>query len=234
MGGWEEEVFYSLWRVATAAEVLGEPVAQVQEAYLRAWDYRPSRAEPFHDLACYLRRLGNYTRGYLFAERAAAIPMPDDSLFVSPDVYRYRSLDEQAVCASWIGRRAEAFDLFRRILRLADVPEGERRRIAGNLNVIARELLESTSTYPAEIVSTLKAGTHDAAVTVTVSADADSAAAERTLNSFLNCCLDVAWVGRFLIVDHGLSETDRARLADLTPLPRSVRDAQGLAEVLKR
>src|SRR5581483_1539282 len=33
-----------------------------------------------------------------------------------------------------------------------------------------------------------------------------------TLNSFLNCCLDVSRVGRFLIVDAGLSPADRKKL----------------------
>lgn len=145
MGGWEEEVFYSLWRVATATEMLGESDSEVQEAYLKAWEYRPSRAEPLHDLACFHERNGRHTRGYLFAERAAAIPMPDDSLFVNPEVYLFRSLDEQAVCASWTGRNVEALDLFRRILTLADIPEVDRRRIAANRDMIAEKLRESAS-----------------------------------------------------------------------------------------
>lgn len=137
MGGWEEEVFYSLWRMATAAEHLGEPVPQVQDAYLRAWEYRPSRAEPLYDLACYFRRMEKYDRGHLFAQYAAAIPAPsDESLFLDPDVYRFRALDEEAVCASWIGRTDEAAELWRRILAMDDLPDDDRRRIVDNLNHI--------------------------------------------------------------------------------------------------
>jgi glycosyltransferase involved in cell wall biosynthesis len=145
MGGWAEEVFYSLWRIATATELLGEPVSEVQEAYLRAWEYRPNRAEPLLDLACYFRRMGNYTRGHLYAERAAAIPMPEgDSLFVNREVYRFRSLDEQAVCASWIGRNEEAILLWQHLLTLAEIPEEDRRRIADNLEAIAQKCSNDT------------------------------------------------------------------------------------------
>ncbi|HPX38328.1 MAG TPA: glycosyltransferase [Mycobacterium sp.] len=144
MGGWEEEVFYSLWRIATATEMLGEPAAQVQAAYLRAWEYRPSRAEPLHDLACYFRKAGKYLRGHLFAERAAAIPMPeDDALFVNREVYQFRSLDEQAVCASGTDRQEEALRLCERLLTVAEIPDEDRRRIADNRNSIEKALLES-------------------------------------------------------------------------------------------
>ncbi|MGV1006948.1 MAG: glycosyltransferase, partial [Candidatus Nanopelagicales bacterium] len=78
MGGWEEEIFYSLWRTATAMHMLGEPWPQVQEAYLRAWEYRPSRAEPLHDIAVHYRENGRYVLGHLFAQRAAQIPCPPE------------------------------------------------------------------------------------------------------------------------------------------------------------
>lgn len=218
MGGWEEEVFYSLWRAGTAMEMLGEPWPQVLDAYLRAWEYRPRRAEPLHDIAVYYRRNKRWTLGRLFAERAAAIPLPDDSLFVNRDVYRFRALDEQSVCASWIGRTAEAFDLCRRILAVwDDVPESEHPRIMSNWEFLAKKLMEQTKEYPAALVPTLAAEAKNAEVTVSIAAGADVAATERTLNSFLNCCSDLSSVGRFLIVDHALSEADRQRLADIYP-----------------
>jgi glycosyltransferase involved in cell wall biosynthesis len=233
MGDWEEEVFYSLWRVATGMEVLGEPWPEVQDAYLRAWEYRPSRAEPLLDIATHYRRAGRYALGYLFAERAAAIPMPDeDALFVNPEVYRFRALDEKSVCASWIGKRPEALELCRYLLALTDIPEQERKRITKNRDILSRASLEPAAAYPAEIVSGLTAGTWDAAVTVTVVAGAEAELTERTLNSFLNCCLDLSAVGRFLIIDHGLAEPERARLAENYPFAQFSRlPAAGLTDI---
>ncbi|MEE6180074.1 glycosyl transferase, partial [Mycobacterium sp. 050134] len=46
-------------------------------------------------------------------------------------------------------------------------------------------------------------------------ADSDREATEQSINSFLNCCLDMPlWLGRMLVVDTGLSADDRALLAE--------------------
>ena len=50
MGGWEEEVYYSMYRCGVQAK-LGEPWSDIQDAYLRAWEVRPVRAEPLHAIA---------------------------------------------------------------------------------------------------------------------------------------------------------------------------------------
>ena len=46
MGGFDEEVYCSLNRVAESMSHLGEPWPTVQDAYLRAWEFRRTRAEP--------------------------------------------------------------------------------------------------------------------------------------------------------------------------------------------
>ena len=133
MGGWAEEVFVSMFRVALSMSRLGAPSPDVYDAHLRAWEFRPTRAEPLHAIAQRYREEQRYRLGYLWAERAAQIRYPDeDILFIHGDVYAWRSLDEQAVCASWIGKHYEAFTIFGSLLGRADIPEHERTRIAGN------------------------------------------------------------------------------------------------------
>jgi len=45
MGGWEEEVFYAMYQAAEAMSKLEAAWPETQDAYLRAWEYRPTRAE---------------------------------------------------------------------------------------------------------------------------------------------------------------------------------------------
>lgn len=79
-------------------------------------------------------------------------------------------------------------------------------------------MIQAASSYPGELVGTLVAnarlvaGARDAEIIVSLLAGPDQAATEQTLNSFLNCCLDVPRVGRFLMLDTGLSAADRAKL----------------------
>ena len=136
LGGWDEETYFAMYRVAESMAKAGDRWPEVQHWYLRAWEFRPTRAEPLYAIAFQYRTDARYELGYLFAERAAAIPKPDDVLFVSTDVYAWRARDEQAVCASWIGKEDEAILLLEWLLQLDDIPDGERTRIEANLRAL--------------------------------------------------------------------------------------------------
>jgi glycosyltransferase involved in cell wall biosynthesis len=197
MGGWEEEVFYALYQAAEAMSKLDAPWPETQDAYLRAWEYRPTRAEALFAIAQRYRLDQRYSLGYLFAQRAAAIPLPEgDELFVHSDVYAWHALDEQAVCAYWIGEYTDAIALCRRLLAGCDAPEAERERIIANLDYSVSALIDAAAEYPEELAHRLVAGPRDAEVTVSLVAGSDRDAAEQMLNSFLHSCVDVLRVGR--------------------------------------
>ncbi len=212
MGGSAEEVYYSLYRGAAAMANLGEPWPDIQDAYLRAWAFRPIRAEPLYQIAVHYRVEGQYQLGYLFAERAAQILLPDEDVIFDRDIYSWRAIDEQAVCASWIGEHAEAFTLCRRLLASHDLPDERRPGIAHNRDFSVPAMIEAASAYPDVLVGSLVAGPREAEVTVSLVAGPDREATEQTLNSFLHCCTDLSRVGRFVVLDAGLSAQDRAAL----------------------
>jgi hypothetical protein len=214
MGGCDEEVYWAMYRLAESMSNLGEPWPDVQEAYLKAWKFRPTRAEALHAIAFRCRVEQRYWLGYLFAQRAAEISFPEEDLFVPryADIYAWRATDEQAVCASWIGRHTEAFTLCRRLLARPDIPDPDRQRIAANRDFSVPAMLEAAAPYPEALVQTLAASPGEAEVTVSLIAGPDRQTTEHTINSFLNCCLDVSRVGRFLVLDTGLSAPDRAKL----------------------
>jgi hypothetical protein len=214
MGGWDQEVYFSMWRVAEAMAFLGEPWPQVQDAYLRAWEFRPTRAEPLYAIARRYREDQRYRLGYLFARRAAEIPFPEqEAVAVAADVYTWRANDEQAVCASWIDKQAEAFTLWRRLLARPDLPDVERQRITGNRDVCVPTMIVATSHYSEDLVSLVN-DTPQADITVSLIAGPDVEVTEQTLNSFLHCCTDVSEGVRFLVLDAGLSTEDRATLQE--------------------
>ena len=215
MGGWDEEVYCAMFRVAESMAQLGAPWPDVQDAYLRAWEFRPTRAEPLHAIAYRYRTDQRYRLGHLFAERAAEIPLPEeDTLFVGADVYAWRAVDEQSVCASWTGKHMEAFMLCRHLLAGRDIPDDDRKRIAGNRDCSAPAVIEAALSYPEVLAKSLIAGPRNSEVTVSLVAGPDRGATEQMLNSFLRSCVDVPRVGRFLVVNAGLSAEDRATLLE--------------------
>ncbi|MEI7715820.1 MAG: glycosyltransferase [Mycobacterium sp.] len=138
LGGWDEEVFCSMMRVAESMAKLGAAWPDVQDAYLTAWEFRQTRAEPLHAIARHYLLDQRYALGYQFAKLAADIPFPDqDKLFVDADVYAWRAVDDQGACAFFLGKPAEAVTLWRALLARPDLPEGDRQRIAGNCDACA-------------------------------------------------------------------------------------------------
>ncbi|TXI41923.1 MAG: glycosyltransferase [Mycobacterium sp.] len=216
MGGWAEEVYYSSFRAAEAMASNNEPWPEVQDAYLRAWNMRPTRAEALHSLARHHRIAGRYALGHLFAEKAASLPLPDDVLFVNGSVHTWRALDEQAVCASWIGRQEEAFLISRRLVAVPDVPDDDRTRIAANRDLMTPVMMEKALAYPDQVPRARAAG-RPVDVTVTLVAGPDRARTERTVNSFLRTCTDFARIDRYVVLDAGLSAQDRSVLSGLYP-----------------
>jgi tetratricopeptide (TPR) repeat protein len=213
IGGSDEGTFWAMLRVAQSMEMLGEPWLDVQDAYTRAWEFRPTRAEPLYDIARHYIAEKRCQIGYLYARRAAEIPLPQDDLTIlNPDLYAWRTTFQQLVCAYHINNQAEALTLSRRLLARPDIPDDDRQGIASIRDLTVPRMLEAASSYPDVLARNLIAGPHDSEVTVSLVAGEDRAATEQTLNSFLHCCTDVSRVGRFLVVDAGLSAQDRAIL----------------------
>jgi tetratricopeptide (TPR) repeat protein len=144
MGGFAEEVFCSLLQSARLARRLGLDPSSVIDRYLRAHEARPTRAEALGELALFLRESGpRWSLAFLFAQRACEIPLPQDVLFVEHEWYTWRSLDEFAVAAYWIGEHRRSLDACDRLLASAHLPEAQRERVLRNRE-FARAALATT------------------------------------------------------------------------------------------
>ena len=135
MGGWDEEVWYSLLQIAALLERVSAGVEAVQRAYLQAFNFRPSRAEPLYELARYLRTQHAPAIAYLFALRAAAMPLPSDILFVDAAVYEWKALDELGSTAWWAGAHEDGRRACERLLADQRFAPEHRERIEANLQV---------------------------------------------------------------------------------------------------
>jgi hypothetical protein len=196
---------------------LDEPWPMIQDAYLKAWAYRPSRAEPLCAIAIHYCAKQEWQLGYFFAERAAKIPLPKDILFVRADMYTFSAPDVLAICAARLGKHEEAFLLCRRLLALEGIAEKHLIRIAKNRDYSVPAMLDAATAYPEELARSLQKGSRHADVTITLITGPDRTLIERTLNSLLHCCSDIALAGRFLLIDTGLLDQDREWLLDRYP-----------------
>lgn len=140
LGGWVEEVWYSYYQYAIMIELLGSPKDVVIDAYLKAYNERPIRAEPLYQLARYCRLQKMHHAAVLFAKEACATPVPLDRLFLDVDIYTWRSIEELALNAYYAGGTEVAVTLYQKAIEKA--PESERERIKANLKLVENAVEE--------------------------------------------------------------------------------------------
>jgi glycosyltransferase involved in cell wall biosynthesis len=133
MSGWAEEVYFSKLQIAVLKERTGATYADIVVAYLDAWDFRPTRAEAPCELARNCRLQSRFTVAREFARIAAALPVPEDLLFIDHAVHAWRARDEWSIAAYWCGDYAQCERLCHELLADARLPDAERARVQRNL-----------------------------------------------------------------------------------------------------
>jgi len=102
MGGWGEEVYYSMYKMASALKALGRHDEFVSTS-IKAWTYRPKRIESVYELVKYFREMSNYEAAKGFYLMVKGTPMPPDTLFVHKNVYDYALDYEYSLLAYYAG-----------------------------------------------------------------------------------------------------------------------------------
>jgi glycosyltransferase involved in cell wall biosynthesis len=140
LGGWDQEIFYSLYSVAKMKEQLGHPEDDVIEAYLAAHRICPSRVEPIFAAAQFCRKCGRYGQGYSLASKYLYHPAPFSGLFVETWIFDHGLLDEFSVLAFWSGHYTECIEACMRILNERKLAESEHDRVRQNAHLAIEKL----------------------------------------------------------------------------------------------
>ncbi len=143
MGGWNEEVFYSLLQIGLLQEALGMNLKKIVASYEKAYTYRPSRIEPLYRLANLYRREENYLAGYQTALRGLDQRDSTDGLFVEKWIYDYGLLFEFSICAYWVDKYTESLLASQALLANPKLPVEIRESVQRNLKWVQEKFAES-------------------------------------------------------------------------------------------
>jgi glycosyltransferase involved in cell wall biosynthesis len=136
MGGWEEEVYYSLYMIAKIKEKMGKDIKEVTEDYTRAWEYRPNRLECVFHAMRKLREMRRFLIAFAYGDLAIKTRGTSDTLFVEPEIWQWRLLDEYSLSAYYIGNPEIAYEKTNAIVTadfFKDIPGEEKNRLLKNL-----------------------------------------------------------------------------------------------------
>ena len=138
LGGWAEEVYYSLYKIGLCKLVRGQSMDLVIDAFLKAHSFRPTRLEALYQIVRYCRTTNQKARGFkcgiLGFEACITGRPPNDFLFLEIPLYQYKFADELSVCAYWAGQYHLSLILNKAILANNEMlPDKDKERIDKNL-----------------------------------------------------------------------------------------------------
>lgn len=136
MGGWPEEVYYSLYRVAICRAMMDRPWPEIQASFMDAYNYRPIRAEPLVHISQVLRQKYNQpAAAFVYARQAAEMPLPQGEILFVPDaIYKFVALDELGATAHAAGRPELGFLACKKLLEEGRLPPTEVARVQQNFD----------------------------------------------------------------------------------------------------
>lgn len=136
-GGWDEEIWYSLFEIAQSYRELGDE-GKFIATMLEAHNMRPTRAEPLYHLARYYREKPTSQRtAWMFSKAGIDIKYPkDDALFIEAAAYRWGFEEELSILGCYQGdpkAKERGFVAANRLSTCLDVPELVRHTARRNL-----------------------------------------------------------------------------------------------------
>lgn len=136
-GGWFEEIWYSHYMIANCHHAL-KNYTKFEEWMLRAYAYRPQRAESLYKLTKHFREQAQHFKAYQYLEMGSNIPVPDDSLFIERDVYDYMFDYERSILDFYV--REDKRHGLRSSMRYMMKSHGLQQSVLSNLVFYARPL----------------------------------------------------------------------------------------------
>lgn len=135
LGGWDEEVYMSLFNIAKLKGALGKPIEEIERALLAAWEYRPVRLEAVYELIKLLLHQKRFFYAFSLGNIALRMGPCNDVLFVEHDIWRWKFIDDYSVCCFNTGNLEEAIRCTKSLMSspvYSEIPQESRDRIEKN------------------------------------------------------------------------------------------------------
>ena len=121
--GYEEERFYSQYRIGTIMRALEMPWKDSMQELLKAYAMDPLRAESIKTIIDYYLSVGEYNLAYIYSKFSKVNfhgknPYPKKLLFVDEALYVWKILEVHAAACFYTGRKEESKANFEEIISL--------------------------------------------------------------------------------------------------------------------
>ena len=124
--------------MAKIKEKLKAPIEEVTQHYSKAWEYRPQRLEAAFHVMRKLREQKRFVLAFAYGNIASKSPGCSDILFVEPEMWQWRLLDEFSLAAYYTGNPEMSIEKTSAIINadfFGKLNEKEQARLKRNLDL---------------------------------------------------------------------------------------------------
>lgn len=132
LGDWEEEIYYSYYKIGSCKIELKKSENEIIEAFQTCYNKYPYRAEPLFQIIEYYRNNSKYDKVWKYYDDVIKITIPNVSLFITKSIYEWRLYDSCAICIYYCDKYKESFDLWMKVLKEKKYPSYEYERLKMN------------------------------------------------------------------------------------------------------
>src|SRR5581483_3240428 len=158
------------------------------------------------ELLAFCRSSGKYMLGYYLGKTLVN------------DIYQesVQFIDDLSICSYYIGMYQESLQLTTYLLEKRELNKLLRTRIQNNRHFCVDFVKDKYISYPSEIVEMLtKKKQSNKTIIFTITTCKRFDLFTSTMNSFLNCCLDLNLIDEWICIDDNSNETDRESMKKL-------------------
>lgn len=117
LDGYEEERFYSQFRIGTIMKTLEMPWSDTHQVLMKAYSMDPLRAEPIKIIIDHYLSTQEWNLAYVYTKFAVTTlhnnnPYPTRLLFVDESLYNWRFLEVHAAACVYTGRKQEGKETY--------------------------------------------------------------------------------------------------------------------------
>ena len=142
MGGWFEEVFYSLYSIGLCKEILGlDFEKEVLPWYIKAYNYRKLRLEPLYRIVNYYIHKKQFKEAFGYGMLGYKIKNTPDQLFITKDIYLWKFNDLLSRASSWLGLWEFSVDMIQTLITERKYPDNHHKRMLNNLKICRNQLI---------------------------------------------------------------------------------------------
>jgi len=139
-GGWQEEVYYSLYQIGVNLYNLKDYDSAILQ-FAEAYNLRPIRFEALFMAGLIYRERKKYSMAKIYFEKIVKMPYPkDDILFIHRIQYDYLADFELGICNYWIGNYKDAEKHAKKVLNRKDVDTAVKTQNEQNYKFIKEKL----------------------------------------------------------------------------------------------